>query len=112
MYSGIAYKEQKNFDAAMRDFNKAVAYSPYNCRTYNNRAMLHWDLKQLQSSVNDYNTALLYAPEFETVMKNLAFTYYQAEKYNECIETINRMKEKDEMTINVLNDAKKKLSMQ
>ena len=74
--------------------------------------MLHWELKQLQSSVNDYNSALLYAPEFETVMKNLAFTYYQAEKYKECIETINRMKEKDEMTINVLNDAKKKLGMQ
>ena len=112
MYRGIAYKEQKNFDAAMRDFNKAVAYSPYNCRIYNNRAMLHWELKQLQNSVNDYNSALLYAPEFETVMKNLAFTYYQAEKFNECIETINRMKEKDEMTINVLNDAKKKLGMQ
>jgi len=112
MYSGIAYKEQKNFDAAMKDFNKAVMYSPYNCRIYNNRAMLHWDLKQLQSSVNDYNAALLYAPEFETVMKNLAFTYYQAEEFKECIETINRMKEKDEMTINVLNDAKKKLGMQ
>src|SRR6185436_2822706 len=112
MYSGIAYKELKNPDAAMRDFNKAVTYSPYNCRIYNNRAMLHWDLKQLQSSVNDYNSALLYAPEFETVMKNLAFTYYQAEKYKECIETINRMKEKDEMTINVLNDAKKKSGMQ
>ena len=112
MYSGIAYKELKNLDAAMKDFNKAVAYNPYNCRVYNNRAMLHWDLKQLQSSVNDYNSALLYAPEFETVMKNLAFTYYQAEKFKECIETINRMKEKDEMTINVLNDAKKKLGMQ
>ena len=112
MYSGIAYKELKNFDAAMKDFNKAVTYSPYNTRIYNNRAMLHWDLKQLQSSVNDYNTALLYAPEFETVMKNLAFTYYQAEKYKECIETINRMKEKDEMTLNVLHDAKKKLGMQ
>jgi tetratricopeptide (TPR) repeat protein len=112
MYSGIANKELKNFDAAARDFKKAVTYSPYNCRIYNNRAILYWELKQLQSSINDYNTALLYAPEFETVMKNLAFTYYQAEKYKECIETINKMKEKDEMTINVLNDAKKKLGMQ
>jgi tetratricopeptide (TPR) repeat protein len=111
MYSGIAYKELKNFDAATKDFKKAVAYSPYNCRIYNNRAILYWDLKQLQSSINDYNTALLYAPEFETVLKNLAFTYYQAGQYKECIEIINRMKERDEMTINVLNDAKKKLNM-
>jgi len=109
MYSGIAYKELKNFDAATRDFKKAVSYSPYNCRIYNNRAILNWELKQLQNSVNDYNTALKYAPEFETVFKNLAFTYYQAGQYKECIENINRIKEKDEMTINVLNDAKKKL---
>ena len=74
--------------------------------------MLHWEGKQLQSSVNDYTSALLYAPEFETVMKNLAFTYYQAGKFKECIETVNRMKEKDEMTINVLNDAKRKTGIQ
>jgi tetratricopeptide (TPR) repeat protein len=112
MYSGIAYKELKNFDAATRDFKKAFSYSPYNCRIYNNRAILYWELKQLQNSINDYNIALRYAPEFETVLKNLAFTYYQAERYKECIETINRMKEKDEMTINVLNDAKKKSGLQ
>jgi tetratricopeptide (TPR) repeat protein len=110
MYSGIAYKELKNFDAATRDFKKAVAYSPYNCRIYNNRAILYWELKQLQNSINDYNTALSYAPEFETVLKNLAFTYYQAGQYKECIETINRMKERDEMTNNVLNDCKRKLA--
>ena len=84
----------------MRDFNKAVGYSPYNCRIYNNRAMLHWELKQLQSSVNDYTSALLYAPEFETVMKNLAFTYYQAGKFKECIETINRMKWAYQLKVN------------
>jgi len=110
MYSGIAYKELKNFDAATSDFKKAVAYSPYNCRIYNNRAILYWELKQLQNSINDYNKALLYAPEFETVLKNLAFTYYQAGQYKECIETINKMKERDVMTIDVLNDCRRKLA--
>ena len=112
MYSGIANKELKNLDAAAKDFKKALAYSPYNCRIYNNRAILYWELKQFQNSINDYNAALSYAPEFETVLKNLAFTYYQAERYKECIETINKMKERDEMTINVLNDSKKKLGVQ
>ena len=112
MYSGIAYKELRNFDASAKDFKKAIGYSPYNCRIYNNRATLYWELKQLQASIEDYKTALQYAPEFETVLKNLAFTYYQAQLYKECIETINKMKERDAMTINVLNDAIKKVTPQ
>ena len=110
LYSAVAYKELKNYDASTKDFAIAKSYSPYNARTYNNRATLYWDLKQLQNSIDDYKTALLYAPEFETVLKNLAITYYQAGQWAACIETIGKMKEKDELVINVLNDARKKLS--
>ena len=109
LYSAVAYKELKNYDASIKDFAIAKSYSPYNCRTYNNRATLYWDLKQMQNSIDDYKTALLYAPEFETVLKNLAITYYHAGQYKESIETIGKLKVKDEMVINVLNDAKKKL---
>jgi tetratricopeptide (TPR) repeat protein len=109
LYSAVAHKELRNYDASIKDFTIARSYSPYNCRTYNNRATLHWDLKQLQNSIDDYKTALLYAPEFETVLKNLAITYYHAGQYAASIETIAKLKVKDELVMNVLNDAKKKL---
>ena len=110
IYSGVAYKELKNYDAATKEFRKAVTYSPYNPRLYNNWGTVYWDLKDYPSGIDMYKKALLYAPEFETVLKNLAVNYYQAGQYKECIETIAKMKERDAMTINVLNDARKRLS--
>jgi tetratricopeptide (TPR) repeat protein len=34
--SGVAYKEMKNYDAALKELKTALSYSPYNNRTYNN----------------------------------------------------------------------------
>ena len=110
MHSGVAYKELKNYDAAIKDFRKAAVYSPYNSRNYNNWATVYWDLKQYPDGIDMYKKALLYTSEFETVLKNLAITYYQAGQYAACIETIGKMKVRDELVINVLNDARKRLS--
>ena len=111
LYSGVAYKELKNYDAAISEFKTAVAYSPYNNRTYNNLATLYWDLKQNQTAIDNYKKALLYAPEFETILKNLAMTYYYSGNYAACIETIEKLKiEKDLQLINVLNDCRRKLA--
>lgn len=111
LYSGVAYKELKNYDAAIREFKTALAYSPYNNRTYNNQGTVHWDLKQYQTAIDNYKKALMYAPEFETILKNLAMTQYYSGDYSGCIETIEKLKiEKDPMLINVLNDCRRKLA--
>jgi len=95
----------------MAEFKTAAAYSPYNNRTYNNWATLYWELKQYQPAIDNYKKALVYAPEFETILKNLAMTQYQAGQYKECIETIERMKiENDRLLIDVLNDCRRKLA--
>ena len=111
MYSGVAYKELKNNDAAIAEFKTAVAYSPYNNRIYNNQATVYWELKQYQTAIDNYKKALVYAPEFETILKNLAMTYYQAGQYKECVATIEKLKiENDPLLINVLNDCRRKLA--
>ena len=108
--SGVAYKEMKNYDAALRELNTALTYSPYNNRTYNNLAAVYFDLKQYQNAIDSYKKSLEYVPEFETVLKNLAMTYYFAGDYAACIETMGKFKtEGDPMMTNVLNDAKNKL---
>ncbi len=108
--SGVAYKEMKNYDAALKELKTALAYSPYNNRTYNNLGAVYFDLKQYQNAIDSYKKSLEYVPEFETVLKNLAMTYYFAGDYAACIETMGKFKtEGDQVMINVLNDAKKKL---
>jgi tetratricopeptide (TPR) repeat protein len=71
---------------------------------------VYFDLKQYQNGIDSYKKSLEYVPEFETVLKNLAMTYYFAGDYAACIETMGKFNtEGDQMMINVLNDAKKKL---
>ena len=111
LYSGVAYKELKNYDAAIREFKTAAAYNPYNNRTYNNWATVYWDLKEYRTAIDNYKKALAYAPEFETILKNLAMTYYYSGDYAACIETIEKLKiEKDPLLINVLNECRRKLA--
>jgi O-antigen ligase len=109
--SGVAYKEMKNYDAALKELKTALSYSPYNNRTYNNLGAVYFDLKQYQNGIDSYKKSLQYVPEFETVLKNLAVTYYLAGDYAACIETMGKFKtEGDPVMINVLNDAKNKLA--
>ncbi len=113
MNSGAAYREMKNYDAAIKELKTALAYSPYNNRIYNNLGAVYFDLKQYQNAIDNYKKSLAYVPEFETVLKNIAVTYYLAGDYAACIETMGKFKtEGDEVMTNVLNDAKKKLAGQ
>ena len=101
----------KNYDAALRELNTALKYSPYNNRTYNNLAAVYFDLKQYQNAIDNYKKSLEYVPDFVPVLKNLAMTYYLAGDYTACIETMGKFNpEGDQAMINALNDAKNKLA--
>ena len=111
LYSGLAHKQMKNYDAAIREFKAASGYSPYNSRPYNNLGTVYWDMKDYPAAIDQYKKALVYTPEFTTVQKNLAMCYYQVGNYAECINAIEKLKiEGDLMLINVLNDCRRKLA--
>jgi len=110
MNSGVAYREMKNYDAALKELETALTYSPNNNLIYNNLGAVYFDLKQYQNAIDNYKRSLEYVPEFVTVLKNLAMTYYFVGDYAACIETMGKFKtEGDPVMTNVLNDAKKKL---
>ena len=110
LVQGRKFLEAGQTDAALKELKIALEYSPYNNRTYNNLGAVYFDLKQYQNAIDSYKKSLVYVPEFETVQKNLAMTYYFAGDYAACIETMGKFKtEGDQVMINVLNDAKKKL---
>ena len=109
--SGVAYREMKNYDAALKELKTALTYSPNNNLIYNNLGAVYFDLKQYQNAIDNYKKSLEYVPEFVTVLKNLAMTYYLTGDYAACIETMGKFTpEGDQAMINVLNDAKNKLA--
>jgi O-antigen ligase len=110
MYSGIAYKNLKNYPEALKAMNRARRLAPHNAKVYNNLGAIYTDLKDYTHAVETYQKALKLTPKFEAVYKNLAVNYFQLGNYAACVETFNHFDPKgDEYFTALLQEAKTKL---
>jgi tetratricopeptide (TPR) repeat protein len=111
MYSGIAYKNLKNFPEALKDMNRARRLAPHNAKVFNNLAAIYTDLKDFNRAIENYKEALKLAPKFEIVYKNLAVNYFQLGNDSACIEACSHFNTKgDDYFTSLLNEAKAKLA--
>ena len=60
---GDARAESGNLQAALSDFNRAIECNPLNSRSYRNRALVKYRLKNYKGSITDYNTSLEINPD-------------------------------------------------
>jgi O-antigen ligase len=111
MYSGIAYKNLKNYDAALKEMKKASRLAPNNAKVYNNLGTIYTELEDYNNAIKAYLHALKLASKFEATYKNLAVNYFQVGNYTGCIEAISHIKTDNDGYFNsLLNDAKAKLA--
>lgn len=61
---------QGRFEAAIRDYTKAIELNPGHCRAYYNRAFSHDRLGQFKEAVDDYSRALQIEPANATALHN------------------------------------------
>lgn len=112
LYSGIGYKQLKNFDEALKALNHAKHYHPTSARVYNNLGTVYTDMKDYKKAIEVYKLALKYAPDFETVYKNLAVNYFLVENYAGCIDALSHVNvQSDPNLVALLNEAKRLESM-
>jgi tetratricopeptide (TPR) repeat protein len=62
-YQGIEYIRQKNTDAAIKEFTKAIEIDPSYSYAYYNRALEYYRIGELESSLADYNRAMELEPD-------------------------------------------------
>ena len=111
MFSGVANKNLKNYEAALKDMKKASRLAPNNAKVYNNMGTIYTDMKDYNNAIKAYQRALKFAPKFEATYKNLAVNYYQIGNYSACLEAISHIKTDNDGYFNfLLNDAKAKLA--
>lgn len=55
---GFVYIVQKNFDAALRDFNLSIEFNPEKARSYLSRASIRFNRQEYDEAINDYHNAL------------------------------------------------------
>lgn len=111
LYSGIAYKSQKNYDKALEELNRARQYNPTNAKTYNNIGSVYAEMKQYDKAIEQFNKALVFSPRFEIPIRNLAEIYYYQQNYAACIEVLRRINiEKNAYLKNLLKQAQDQLA--
>jgi tetratricopeptide (TPR) repeat protein len=62
-YQGIEYIRQKNTDAAIEEFTKAIEIDPTYSYAYYNRALEYYRIGDLESCLTDYNKAMELEPD-------------------------------------------------
>jgi tetratricopeptide (TPR) repeat protein len=73
--SGIGWRNQKQYDKALRDFDKAIQLDPSDPSLYQDRGYT-WHLKGNEfKALSDYAEAIRLNPEFALAYNNRAWTY-------------------------------------
>ncbi|MGH2552816.1 MAG: tetratricopeptide repeat protein, partial [Chitinophagaceae bacterium] len=108
LFSTHAYKEMKNYEAALREIRKAAMFHPNNSRIYSEWGTIYTDMKQYDKAIEYYNRALKLTPRFDIVLKNLAVNYFSVGNYKGCIDALGKVKtEGDAYLTGLLSEAKR-----
>lgn len=83
--SGIAYGEDKQFDKAFADFNKAIAIDPSSNEVYNNLGLYQTDAGLFQQAIASLNKSVQLKAANKNALYNLGNTYARMGDYNTAI---------------------------
>ena len=67
---GVAHSALKDFEAAIEQYDKAIACTPDQEKAYNNRGVAKAALDRRKEAIEDYDAAIRINPKYETAYKN------------------------------------------
>lgn len=67
----VAYRLQRDYEAAKENCDRAIALNPRYWRAYNNRANIYHDQENYLAALSDYEAALEINPKADVVRQNL-----------------------------------------
>ena len=88
--SGIAYGEDKQFEKAFADINKAIAIEPNSDEAYNNLGMYQTEADMLNEAIVSLNKSISLKASNKNAMYNLGNTYARGGDFNKAIECYNK----------------------
>lgn len=90
---GNAYTEKKRFNAAIKQYKKALAMAPDDAMLHYNLAVVYVKKKDYKPAVSAYSRALQLKPDLASAHNGLATCYYFLKKYEPAWEHINAAKQ-------------------
>lgn len=92
---GNVYREQKDRERALRDYDQAIRLNPANAGAYINRGSILAERGDHDSAVKDYDEAIRFRPKFAEAYYNRALSLREAERGDAALrdfETAIRLK--------------------
>lgn len=87
---GLAHYYLYNYQAAIRDYNKAIKFNPYFASAYNNRGCIYDKLGDDKAAIKDYNQAIKLDSNFALPYYNRGLIHYTKGDYQAAIEDSNQ----------------------
>ena len=91
---GNAFYQLEQYQAALKDYNQAIAFKPHWGDPYNNRGTLFYEMGQYQAALKDYHQAIALKPYWGEPYFNRGILYLAQKKYDSAIkdftEALNR----------------------
>ncbi|UCE64512.1 MAG: tetratricopeptide repeat protein, partial [Nitrospirota bacterium] len=83
---GSAFLEMKNYEAAIEDYNHAIAYRPDWAKAYLGRGLVYFDMGQYEKAIDDYSQAIELQTDYSKAYNNRGLAYENLNRREEALE--------------------------
>ena len=87
---GDVYGRHGDKEAALREFQTAIAIKPNYADAYHNLANTYRELNQTDKALENYQKAIQFNPNLWQSYQNIAAIYYQNKQYNKALEYLQK----------------------
>jgi tetratricopeptide (TPR) repeat protein/S1-C subfamily serine protease len=87
---GLVYDNQKKWELALADYNKAIAISPDYAKAYNNRGAVYNDQKKWDLALADFNKVIAINPKLAYLYNNRGAVYNDQKKWDLALADYNK----------------------
>ena len=88
--TGFAKYELKQYEAAIADYDKAIALDPTLAHAFSNRGLAKHVLKQYEAAIADFNKAIALDPTLAIAFSNRGVAKYELKQYEAAIADFNK----------------------
>lgn len=88
--AGVTHLQQREYDRAIRDFDRAIALQPGLVVAWRNRGVAHRDKGDFERAIADYDQAALLSPADARVFNDRGLVYVAMDDYAHAIQDFDR----------------------
>ena len=88
--TGFAKYELKQYEAAIADYDKAIALDPTLAHAFSNRGLAKCELKQCEAAIADFNKAIALDPTLAIAFSNRGLAKHVLKQYEAAIADFNK----------------------